>query len=190
MRGPIGAERVLVAFFSGRALVRMLPGLLVAGTALGGMVAQGRPEPPVAPPTPCARAGLVDGELRCGSELPGEVASLCPNAGSGRPMLIAAGDALDTAQLCARGGMARGPEHGWARMAPDDLAALRLPVELNRASERELTSLPRVGPVLARRIVEGRPYADVDGLLEVRGIGPVTLSRMRPRVVVMAVSGP
>ncbi|MCB9712512.1 MAG: helix-hairpin-helix domain-containing protein [Myxococcales bacterium] len=67
-------------------------------------------------------------------------------------------------------------------MAPERLSALQQPVELNRASEAELTSLPRIGPVLARRIVEGRPYAEVDELLRVRGIGPATLRRLRPRV--------
>ncbi|MEX1361822.1 MAG: helix-hairpin-helix domain-containing protein [Nannocystaceae bacterium] len=67
-------------------------------------------------------------------------------------------------------------------MPPAELAALRQPVPLNRASEQELTSLPRVGPVLARRIVESRPFASVDELLRVRGIGPVTLERLRPRV--------
>ena len=69
-------------------------------------------------------------------------------------------------------------------MAPSDLAALHQPVDINRASVSELTSLPRVGPVLARRIVEGRPHADVDALLRVRGIGPATLKRVRGRVVV------
>lgn len=69
-------------------------------------------------------------------------------------------------------------------MSPSDLAALNQPVNINRASVSELTSLPRVGPVLARRIVEGRPYADPDALLRVRGIGPATLRRVRARVTV------
>ncbi|MCH9685808.1 MAG: helix-hairpin-helix domain-containing protein [Deltaproteobacteria bacterium] len=69
-------------------------------------------------------------------------------------------------------------------MPAAQLAALAVPVDLNRASEEELTSLPRIGPVLARRIAQGRPYAGVDALTTVRGIGPVTLERLRSRVVV------
>ncbi|MEZ0348015.1 MAG: ComEA family DNA-binding protein [Thermus sp.] len=56
------------------------------------------------------------------------------------------------------------------------------PVSLNRASLEELESLPGVGPVLARRIVEGRPYGRVEDLLRVKGIGPATLERLRPYV--------
>ena len=130
---------------------------------------------------PCARAVLVDGQLRCDDEAPREPASLCPGAGPRAERTIAGGDALDTARLCAQAVAHPGGE-GWSRMAPERLSALQQPVELNRASEAELTSLPRIGPVLARRIVEGRPYAEVDELLRVRGIGPATLRRLRPRV--------
>lgn len=52
-------------------------------------------------------------------------------------------------------------------------------VDLNAASRAVLESLPGVGPTLARRIVEGRPYARVDDLLRVRGVGPRTLARLR-----------
>lgn len=70
-----------------------------------------------------------------------------------------------------------------ARMAPDEIAFLGLRVDVNTASAAELDTLPRVGPVLARRIIEGRPYGRVDELLEVKGIGPKTLERLRERAV-------
>lgn len=58
------------------------------------------------------------------------------------------------------------------------------PVDLNVASSRQLQRLPGVGPAIAQRIVEGRPYAREEDLLRVRGIGPTTLERLRPWVVV------
>ncbi|HTH48071.1 MAG TPA: helix-hairpin-helix domain-containing protein [Candidatus Limnocylindria bacterium] len=44
--------------------------------------------------------------------------------------------------------------------------------------------LPRVNEGMAQRIVAGRPYARVEDLLKVSGIGPKTLDGMRARVVV------
>jgi competence protein ComEA len=56
------------------------------------------------------------------------------------------------------------------------------PVSLNQASLEALEALPGVGPVLARRILEGRPYERVEDLLKVKGIGPATLEKLRPYV--------
>nr|WP_277621330.1 ComEA family DNA-binding protein [Thermus arciformis] len=56
------------------------------------------------------------------------------------------------------------------------------PISLNAATLEELEALPGVGPVLARRILEARPYRQVEDLLRVKGIGPATLERLRPYV--------
>ncbi|MEM9067794.1 MAG: helix-hairpin-helix domain-containing protein [Myxococcota bacterium] len=65
-------------------------------------------------------------------------------------------------------------------------AALRdgRPLDLNEATATDLELLPRVGPAIAGRIVEARPFDSVDDLLRVRGIGPRTLARLRPMVMV------
>lgn len=59
---------------------------------------------------------------------------------------------------------------------------------LNTATEAELESLPGIGPVLARRIVDHRrhhgPFARLEDLLQVEGIGPKLLERLRPLVAV------
>ena len=53
---------------------------------------------------------------------------------------------------------------------------------LNTADARELSLLPGVGPMLARRIVENRErlgqFACVDELHRVHGVGPKTLERL------------
>ena len=59
-------------------------------------------------------------------------------------------------------------------------------VDLNSASLGDLDSLPGVGPSTAQAIIDYRvangPYASVDDLLNVRGIGPSKLAAMRARV--------
>ncbi len=56
-------------------------------------------------------------------------------------------------------------------------------LSLNTATERELELLvPGVGPVTAARIVAARPYESVEDLLNVSGIGPATLEKIRPYV--------
>ena len=40
--------------------------------------------------------------------------------------------------------------------------------------------LPGVGPVLAKRMIEGRPYTSVEDLRRVSGIGAETLAQIRP----------
>jgi competence protein ComEA len=62
------------------------------------------------------------------------------------------------------------------------------PLDLNRATADELVTLPRIGPALAARIVLDReahgPFATVDALDRVPGIGPRTVEVLRPHVLV------
>ncbi|MDN5688121.1 MAG: ComEA family DNA-binding protein [Brachybacterium sp.] len=62
------------------------------------------------------------------------------------------------------------------------------PIDLNSADATELEALPGVGPAIAQRIVEHRekngPFASVDALLEVSGIGPATLEEIRGQATV------
>lgn len=59
-------------------------------------------------------------------------------------------------------------------------------VDLNQATVAELDQLPGVGPSTARAIIDHRtrngPFASVDDLLAVRGIGPAKLAELKPFV--------
>ncbi|MDR3068069.1 MAG: ComEA family DNA-binding protein [Cellulomonas sp.] len=57
-------------------------------------------------------------------------------------------------------------------------------IDLNRATQAELEELPGVGPVLAGRITDARPFASVDDLDRVSGIGPATMTKLRDLVKV------
>lgn len=60
------------------------------------------------------------------------------------------------------------------------------PLDLNAAGATELDRLPGIGPATAQAIVEHReqhgPFAAVDDLEEVRGIGPAKLEALRDQV--------
>jgi hypothetical protein len=80
---------------------------------------------------------------------------------------------------------ARGPP-GKARAKPDRSEKPRPGggrVNVNTASQAELEALPGIGPVIARRIVEGRPYRSVGELERVKGIGRKRLEEIRPPVM-------
>jgi competence protein ComEA len=74
---------------------------------------------------------------------------------------------------------------GAAKGAPDG-GYRRL--DINAATDRELMLLPGIGPKKAEAILAWRrangPFATVDGLLEVKGIGTGTLGRLRPFITV------
>lgn len=50
----------------------------------------------------------------------------------------------------------------------------------NTATSEQLQSIKGIGPVLADKIISGRPYNSVDDLLKVHGIGPKTLKKIAP----------
>lgn len=100
----------------------------------------------------------------------------------GHPLLVDSLEALDRAT----------PEIDDAAVAPPPRrappAAKPPPpsstVDVNRATAEQLTTLPRVGAALARRIVESRERAgrfdSVEDLRRVRGVGRATVERLRP----------
>jgi hypothetical protein len=118
------------------------------------------------PSSQCRSAIVVHGELRCDDEAARAIEAAC-----GSDVHALAGDVVHVGGCNAR-----------TRMHADDLERLAIPIDVNTATPEDLASLRGVGPVVAARIVEGRPYASVDDLERVKGIGPKTLLTMRPRV--------
>lgn len=59
-----------------------------------------------------------------------------------------------------------------------------LVVNINTATQQELETLPDIGPAKAVKIIAGRPYASVEDLLRVNGIGEYTLESLKPFVTV------
>jgi len=63
-----------------------------------------------------------------------------------------------------------------------------LRIDINRADMEELETLPMIGPVKAREILEYRekngPYTSVDEIMNVEGIGPATFEKIKDHITV------
>jgi competence protein ComEA len=61
-------------------------------------------------------------------------------------------------------------------------------INLNTASVDELTTLPGVGPAIGQRIVDHRtengPFTAIEGIMDVKGIGPATFEKMKDQITV------
>ena len=69
---------------------------------------------------------------------------------------------------------------------PQNINTAPVPLLIYSATAAQLETLDGIGPVLAQRIVEYReangPFASVEGLLEVKGLGPGILEAIRPQI--------
>ena len=61
-------------------------------------------------------------------------------------------------------------------------------VNINTASEKQLETLPGIGPKIAGRIVEYRSeyggFVSKDELMDVSGIGPATYEKLKDKITV------
>jgi competence protein ComEA len=73
-------------------------------------------------------------------------------------------------------------------VAAPGAAGQQEPLDINGASLEQLKTLPGVGDVIARRIVDFRqehgPFRRVEDLMRVKGIGEKSLERLRPYIKV------
>jgi competence protein ComEA len=60
-------------------------------------------------------------------------------------------------------------------------------ININQASQAELTELKGIGPVLSQRIVEYReeygPFQSPEDIMDVKGIGPKTWEKNKDRII-------
>ena len=61
-------------------------------------------------------------------------------------------------------------------------------VDINSASAAQFEALPKIGPAIALRIIEYRtqhgPFATLEALMNVKGIGPSTFEALRAFITV------
>ncbi len=129
---------------------------------------------------PPSRLGLPSAPLDCA--VPVEKAGMgvvCLTAAQATAQKLRPGDQLNET---ASEKKATGPPRR-KRMAADRLAAWRAPVDVNRATADELASLDGIGPQLAARIVAARPFATIEEVGRVKGIGARRLARLRERLM-------
>jgi competence protein ComEA len=88
------------------------------------------------------------------------------------------------------------PESGRSPVASAAIAPAtpNAPIDLDAASEADIETLPRIGPALARRIVEDREkngaFGSLEGFERVRGVGPSLAAAVRERVTFSGTARP
>ncbi|MEY4489669.1 MAG: ComE operon protein 1 [Verrucomicrobiota bacterium] len=107
-----------------------------------------------------------------------------------QPELIAAqraAERADTAELATISREAASPQPPVASQKTaraDSSVPPSALIDLNTATSAQLDTLPGIGPALAKRIIAARPFASVDDLERVSGLGAPAIARLRPLIAI------
>jgi competence protein ComEA len=119
-------------------------------------------------------AGAAQRRRKQGGALDGRVTPATPRRTRGHP--VVAGPVFDSAAAPSRD-LFDAPPPPAPRSARGRKSAMpAVPIDVDQASASELEALPRIGPALAKRIVDDReargPFGSIEGFQRVRGVGP------------------
>jgi len=155
-----------------------------------------RPSPTVAP-TPTARTTIrvyVSGAVLHPDVYSLPVDSIVRDAmaAAGGPASDADLDRINLAAPLGDGMQVHFPRQGEPAAAQDGsvsgAAPAGAPIDINTATLEQLDSLPGIGPVIAQRIIDYRtasgPFASIEQIKEVRGIGDALFENIKDRIMV------
>lgn len=112
--------------------------------------------------------------------------SAAARQGSGTPDASASGQGEQDAATPGRSEGSTPPQQNGSQSGVSSSSPTTSLINLNAASADELDTLPGIGPVMARRIIDYRSshgrFTSVDQLLDVTGIGAKTLDKIRDKV--------
>jgi competence protein ComEA len=187
---PVSRRKLLIAAGSGVAAVALIGSLwsnassgsgeTVVTTTSGGETVESRP---VAPASGTLFVQVVGAVVNPG------VYELPPDSRVMDAVALAGGltDKADPASV----NLARVVQDGEQLVVgtsggPSSRAAVPNKININNATVTDFDDLPRIGETLAERIVAFRdangPFSSIEGLLEVPGIGDLTLAGMRDKI--------
>ncbi len=93
---------------------------------------------------------------------------------------------INPAQILTDGDQVRVPSKQVSGSNPEQPVSSTTPtgerINLNTASQAQIEALPGVGPKMAERIVQARPFSSLKDLDAVKGIGPSMLKKLEPLV--------
>lgn len=102
---------------------------------------------------------------------------------SGAPEPGAEERAALEAQIAAVDSVRAGRHRKATAASPSTAATI---IDVDQATAAQLEALPRVGPALAKRIVDDRtangPFGSIEALQRVKGVGPAMAKTIAPRV--------
>lgn len=55
-------------------------------------------------------------------------------------------------------------------------------ISINNASQKDLESLPRIGPVTAKKIIDSRPYQSINDLVTKKAVGAATFEKIQSQL--------